>query len=147
MRKRVLFVCAAVICLLALLCAGCNLEKEGRKIGNGTFETRKNDDGTVGLVVAAEGVAVIEAVDELRETDDKVYIVGRRGEQYRFYGLIDLQTNTLQVCVSAGETGNTVDPVELFPAALVDNGVVAVCRFSDFSEADRAVLNDLSQPE
>ena len=152
MRKKVLFICIAFVCLLALLCAGCNSQTGANEVvaeafGNGTFESRENDNGTVGLFVASEEKPIIDVVDSISKTEEKIYIRGHRGEQYRFYGLIDLTANTMQICVSSSDIGNTSDPAELFPTNLVDNGVVAVCRFSDFSETDRAILNELSQPE
>ena len=148
MRKRNLFACIAVLIVVAVFAVACTPDGDeggAEKFGDGTFKSRVNDDGSLGLFAGSESQAVIEVVDELHKTEKKVYILGHQGDMYSFFGLIDLTTNTMQLCVSAGEESLSYDPAALIPTSLADSGTVVIARYSDFSEADRGIFAQLTE--
>ena len=150
MRKKLLII--VLICALLVLprlCGNSEIKHSpGRDtvnlFGDGSFQMLKGADKSIGLFHYSGGGPIIGTVENFCEVERKVYVVGYLCD-LKQYGLINLDTNKIYLCMENRESGIEVNSSPYLSDSLIENGTIVVQSYLDFSETDWAIFAKLDE--
>ena len=147
--KQTLLIVLLLDVFLCFSCASSQIKyPAGRdtiqQFGDGFFSTCKKSDKTIGLFCEYEGRIVISNVDVIHKSGNRVYIIGWESDTVKSYGIIDTESNTMQILFLASAY---CDSQKInYPAYFFESGFFIIKQeLSDFGEKDQEVFFQLER--